>query len=186
MHYITDREYAVSILEWASLQNPGRWVDHSHYVAQAAETISIAMKQTGFDIDPNKAYICGILHDIGRYKGFTESVLHSYDGYLLLKKKGYEGNANICISHSFPIKTELIEAVNGWATIPDPIKNEMIEIMNNIEWTIYDKLLTLCDALAEANGFTIIERRLVSVAIRNGTTEDVPKHWKGFLKICKK
>ena len=31
-----------------------------------------------------------------------------------------------------------------------------------------------------------IERRLVSVAIRNGTSENVPKHWKGFFEIKEK
>lgn len=183
MKFLTDRGYAEELLKWAEVKNPGRWIDHSRYVAKAAEKISKEMKKVGFEIDPNIAYICGLLHDIGRYKGFTPSVIHSYDGYNLLMKKGYEGNANVCITHSFPIKTELIEAVNGWNLVPKDIQEDLMAKMKSIEWNIYDRLLTLCDALAETDGYTVIERRLVSVAIRSGTNEDIPKHWKGFFEI---
>lgn len=42
------------------------------------------MKQ-GYDVNHDLAYNAGLLHDIGRYKGFTKSVIHSYDGYMYLE-----------------------------------------------------------------------------------------------------
>ncbi|MBM7840688.1 hypothetical protein JOC54_003981 [Alkalihalobacillus xiaoxiensis] len=181
--YLKDRYEAERLLEWASKENPGRWVDHSRFVAKAAERMAQALVENGYEIDPEIAYIAGILHDIGRYKGFSPSVIHSYDGYLLLKKLGYVGNATICVTHSFPIGTELIEAVNGWDQVPEWMQRELINILKQIDWTMYDKVLTLSDAIADTNGFTIIERRLVSVAIRNGTSVHVPTHWRGFFQI---
>src|SRR5690554_3938941 len=107
--YQEDRELTERLLQWAAEQNPGRWVDHSFYVAKAAETIASALQRAGVEIDPNIAYNCGILHDIGRYKGITPSVVHSYDGYVYMMSRGYSGNAQVCVTHSFPIRADRIE-----------------------------------------------------------------------------
>lgn len=181
--FLEDRKEAETLLEWASEQNPGPWVDHSKYVALAAERIAIELQQNGFDINPDIAYNCGILHDIGRYVGVTDSIIHSYDGYIFLKEKGYEGNANVAVSHSFPIRLNRIETLNGWDLVPPPMQEEFITILSEMEFTIYDDLITLCDALAESTGFTIMERRIVSASIRNGVTADLPNHWKGYFEI---
>jgi HD superfamily phosphodiesterase len=181
--YVEDRNYAEELLTWASKENPGRWVDHSYYVAQASKIIATELKNKGYDVEPNIAYNCGLLHDIGRYKGITPSVIHSYDGYVFMKKLGYDSVANVCVTHSFPIKEKAIESSNGWGLVPDDIQKQLIEIIKNIEWNMYDKILTISDAMSETDGFTIIEKRLVSVAIRNGTNENVPKHWRGFFEI---
>ncbi|WP_027085479.1 HD domain-containing protein [Cohnella panacarvi] len=181
--YLHDRATAESWLEWAGKKNPGRWVDHSYNVAKAAEVIATAMQQSGEDIDPNIAYICGILHDIGRFRGVTPSVVHSYDGYQLMIEKGYPGNAQVCVTHSFPIQNRMIETSNGWDEVPNHVQKELISLIHQFDWNQYDFLLTLCDALSEADGFTLIERRLVSVAIRHGTNANVPMHWKGFFQI---
>ena len=183
MRFLEDRELAEHWLEWASEKNPGRWVEHSRNVATAAERIAEAMGENGFEIDSNIAYICGILHDIGRYTGVTPSVIHSYDGYLLMMDKGYEGNANVCITHSFPIGARYIQFCNKWDMVPEQVQESLVHIINQISWNMYDKLITLCDAVSEADGFTLIEKRLVSVVIRSGTNEHLPKHWEGFFEI---
>lgn len=183
MEFLEDRKLAEELLEWARSKNPGRWVDHSLHVARAAEIVAAAMKKNGYSIDPNIAYICGILHDIGRYYGFTPSVIHSYHGYQFMMERGYSGNANVCVTHSFPIGSKHIEYCNGWGDVPEAIQVALIHIINGISWNIYDKLITLCDAVSEANGFTLIEKRLVSVAIRSGTNEFIPQHWRGFYEI---
>ncbi len=42
--------------------NPGPWVEHSVYVARAAELIAAHLS----GLDPIQAHIFGLLHDIGR------------------------------------------------------------------------------------------------------------------------
>lgn len=56
---------------------------------------------------------------------------------------------------------------------------------NEVEYNDYDKLIQLCDALALHNGFTLIEKRLIDVALRHGVNEyNVPK-WKAFMELKK-
>ena len=50
-------------LEQAHEANPGPWADHSRYVAQACYLIA----QHCPNLDAEKAYLYGLLHDIGRY-----------------------------------------------------------------------------------------------------------------------
>lgn len=59
------REKAEELLKEAEQCNPGPWGDHSRVAAHCAE--KIAMECDG--LDPNKAYILGLLHDIGRKFG---------------------------------------------------------------------------------------------------------------------
>lgn len=181
MKFVEDRVLAEEILREAALMNPGSWVEHSINVAMAAELIAQELKLHGFDIDPEIAYCCGVLHDIGRYVGYTPSVIHSLDGYLLMKSKGYIGTAIVCVTHSFP--TRQLEAVSGWDKININIQTQLIEILDSIEWNIYDKLITICDALADWNGFSTIEKRIVSAAIRNGINDKSPILWKGYYLI---
>lgn len=141
MKFVEDRIYAEQLLNEAGLSNPGAWVQHSINVARAAEYIANDLLHAGYEIDTNIAYTSGLLHDIGRYVGYTPSVIHSLDGYLFMINKGFEGTANVCVTHSFP-STDL-ETINGWREIPCLIQIQLSEILNKIEWTIYDKLITV-------------------------------------------
>jgi hypothetical protein len=92
--------------------------------------------------------------------------------------RGYEGTANVCVTHSFPSPN--VDAINGWTGIPRQVQNQLRNILSQIEWSIYDKVVTLCDALADDKGFSTIEKRLVSAAIRNGVNSNSPEVWKGY------
>ena len=70
------REEAERILAEAGKCNPGPWVNHSRVAAHCAEKIAEKCE----DIDPEKAYIVGLLHDIGRKFG-TRHLGHVSDGY---------------------------------------------------------------------------------------------------------
>ncbi|MGI8316258.1 HD domain-containing protein [Halobacillus mangrovi] len=186
MEYLKDRHYARELLDWAYEQKPGPWKYHSIHVAEAAEILAKALKEKGEPIEPEIAYISGLLHDIGRYKGKTDAIIHSYDGYRLLMDMGWEGNAQVAVTHSFPRRNEEINTINGWELIPESMKREFSRLLNKFNWNAYDDIITLCDALAEAEGFTIIERRIVSASIRNGANKDLPKHWEGYFLIKEK
>lgn len=186
MKYIVDRTYAKELLEWAYEQNPGPWFEHSINVAQATENIIIELIKNGYNLDADIAYNAALLHDIGRYKGFTKSVIHSYDGYMYMNDLGYTGNAVICVTHSFPCKNEHIDIAAEWSLVPDHMRIQLVEILNeHCNYDLYNKVITLCDALAGADGFTTLERRLISVGLRHGTTSHTSLHWKGFYAIKK-
>ncbi|MCU5424989.1 HD domain-containing protein, partial [Bacillus tropicus] len=183
---IVDRTYAKELLEWAYEQNPGPWFEHSINVAQATENIIIELIKNGYNLDADIAYNAALLHDIGRYKGFTKSVIHSYDGYMYMNDLGYTGNAVICVTHSFPCKNEHIDIAAEWGLVPDHMRIQLVEILNeHCNYDLYNKVITLCDALADADGFTTLERRLISVGLRHGTTSHTSLHWKGFYAIKK-
>jgi hypothetical protein len=184
MKYILDRNYAYEAIEWAYNQNPGPWLKHSINVAKAAENILIELNKNGYDFDVDLGYNAALLHDIGRYKGFTKSVIHSYDGYIYFKELGFTGNAIICVTHSFPCMNEHIEIAADWSLVPKRMKFKLVEILDkNSTYDIYNKVITLCDALADSEGFTTLEKRLISVGLRHGTTLHTSLHWKGFYKI---
>lgn len=94
------------------------------------------------------------------------------------------GNAIICVTHSFPYKNEHIEIAADWSLVPDYMKNQLVEILDeHSEYDLYNKVITLCDALADAEGFTTLEKRLVSVGLRHGINSHTSLHWKGFYEI---
>ncbi|EEM95941.1 Metal dependent phosphohydrolase [Bacillus thuringiensis IBL 200] len=99
---------------------------------------------------------------------------------------GYTGNAIICVTHSFPCKNEHIDIAAEWHLVPDHMKSRLVAILNeHSNYDLYNKVITLCDALADADGFTTLERRLISVGLRHGTTSHTSLHWKGFYAIKK-
>lgn len=66
---------AIKELEIAGRLNPGPWVKHSINTGEAARYI--AEKVPG--LDSEKAYICGLMHDIGRRVGVTDIPTHVYE-----------------------------------------------------------------------------------------------------------
>ena len=57
-----DRKTALQELAKAEELNPGPWGQHSRNVAHAAELIAGRCDK----MDSDKAFVCGLLHDIGR------------------------------------------------------------------------------------------------------------------------
>ena len=169
-------DIARHILDDAYVFNPGLWREHSQTVAFAAKTIAEHVE----GMEPEKAYSLGLLHDIGRIKGFSH-MRHIIDGYRYLSNMGYEDNARICITHSFPIKN-----INSYSGKNDcsPDDSEAISLLLSMyEYDDYDRLIQLCDAVALPGKMCIIERRLIDVAIRYGINEySIPK-WKAFLEL---
>lgn len=155
------REIAIRELEIAGELNPGPWTAHSLHVAEAAELIA----EQCAELDSEKAFVCGMLHDIGRRTGIAQ-VRHIIDGYDYAMTKGWDEVARICLTHSFPVKD--IEADIGKKDITGEQYAFIAQYLDNIEYDAYDKLLILCDALADANGFCILEKRFIDTTRRYG------------------
>ena len=94
-----DKETAIYELKTAGKMNPGRLTAHSYNVANAAKLIAKNCR----GLDSSKAFVCGLLHDIGRRNGVS-AVRHIIDGYDYAMSKGWDEIARICLTHSFPVK----------------------------------------------------------------------------------
>ena len=170
------RESAEQALRNAEKSTPGRWGDHSRYVAMACENIARHCP----DLSENTAYILGLLHDIGRYAGVS-SEKHLIDGYRYCMERGWEKAAQICISHAFVIRD-----INTSIGIFDVTEEEYQFIKSFVENAVYDdydRLVQMCDALALPTGFCILEKRFVDVAIRYGIHPAMPERWKKTFEI---
>ena len=151
---------AEQLLVWAHELNPGAWANHSRVVARAAETIA---DKCG--LNTHRAYVSGLLHDIGRYEGIRE-LHHVYTGYELLRNKGYDQIAEICLSHSFPYQN-----INEYFGKNDCTSEEteiITSFLSSVVYNDYDKLIQLCDAIGTAAGVSLIEVRVMDVIRRHG------------------
>lgn len=173
---IPSRQKAESFLKEARSKNPGPWIPHSKYVARAAEAIASHHPR----LDPQTAFIMGLLHDIGRRYGVT-SIRHLLDGYNFLSNQGFEEIARICITHSFPIKE--IDSVMGEWDCSSEEKDFLEKYLSAIEFDDYDRLIQLCDSLALPSGFCLVEKRLIDVAVRYGVNEYSVPRWNAYLTI---
>ena len=153
-------ENAIMELELAGQLNPGPWTSHSYNVAQAAKIIA-----ENCNMDSEKAFVCGLLHDIGRRTGIA-AVRHIIDGYDYAVSKGWNEVARVCLTHSFPVKD--IEADIGKKDISQEQYTFIKEYLDRLEYDDYDKLIILCDALADANVFCILEKRFIDTTRRYG------------------
>ncbi len=155
------------LLEEGVKKNPGPWREHSYAVARAAEKIARAVNQNyGQEkMNPDLAYVYGLLHDIGRQKGYTY-IAHVYDGYHFLMSMGYENAARICLSHSFNL--HITEDYIGKIDISDNQMEEVKQLLAAVEYDDYDRLIQLLDSTCGADGTQNMEQRMNDVKARYG------------------
>ena len=154
------REEAHRLLAEAEVCNLGPWGDHSRNVAMCAERIAA---ETGLDTE--KAYVLGLLHDIGRKFGIYH-IPHVYNGYHYMMELGYEDVARVCLTHSF--STPDFRTYIGKFDLEEEKLLEMKELLAGMVYDDYDRLIQLCDALAMAEGVVNMEERMLDVKRRYG------------------
>ena len=161
------RSIAEKIFEEGVAKNPGPWREHSLAVAQAAEKIAVAVnKNCGTEkLNPENAYIYGLLHDIGRQEGYTY-IAHVYDGYHFLMSLGYENAARICLTHSFNLQTT--DDYIGKIDITPEQMEEIKTLLAAAEYDDYDRLIQLLDSTCSADGTVNLEQRMGDVKARYG------------------
>ena len=171
-------EQAQRELKIAVQNNPGPWEQHSLVTADNARRI--AEKVPG--MDPEKAYIMGLIHDSGRREGVT-GMLHLIDGYDYLMAMGEPELAVICLTHSFA--SQNIEHFEGKHDCTPVQKAFIKDFVENRIYDDYDKLIQLCDALSLPEGACIMEKRFVDVALRYGVREYTTTRWRAYLELKK-
>lgn len=173
---IPNRKQAHIYLSEAVALNPGPWAQHSRYVAQSAESIA----QHHPKMEPEYAYVLGLLHDIGRRYGVA-GMRHVIDGYHFLANEGYEDAARICLTHSYPTENQA-HGASPW----DGSQEELQFVrayLKKIQYNNYDRLIQLCDAISLPNGFCLMEKRLIDVVMRYGVNPSTVNRWRSFFAI---
>ena len=155
------RAEAEKILEGAERCNSGPWVKHSRITAQCAEKIAELCE----NLDSEKAYILGLLHDIGRKFG-VRFLGHVSDGYTYMMLLGYDEVAKICLTHSFNNST--IKEYIGKFDVSDEELELIKTALSKVNMDDYDKLIQLCDALSGSDSVLNIEDRMSEVKQRYG------------------
>lgn len=173
---IPTRQQAEKYLTEAGILNPGPWVEHSRHTAEAARRIAAHHPA----IDPEAAYILGLLHDIGRRDGI-HGMRHVVDGYNFLQAEGYPYAARICLTHSYPIP-DVNAGSNNWDGTPTE-RQFVADFLAQVEYTPYDRLIQICDALALPSGPVLMEKRLVDVVLRYGFNQYTLEKWRVFFTI---
>lgn len=115
-------------------------------------------------LDPERAYVYALLHDIGRYEGNT-MLHHIVAGYKLLMRIGYQAEARICLTHSC-YSTKLAKNPAYWPGIDDPTELRfLVNFINTVHFNDYDRLIQLADLMSlEAGVFSINDRFCDSVS----------------------
>lgn len=171
---LPNRTEAEKLLKAAEECNPGPWGHHSRVVAHCAEKIA---KECA-DLDSEKAYILGLLHDIGRKFG-VRHLGHVSDGYSYMMSLGYDEAAKICLTHSFNN-----QSINEYIGKFDTSDKEL-ELINTTLATVimddYDRLIQLCDSLAGSEGVLDIEERMGDVKRRYGSYPQ--EKWDSNIKL---
>lgn len=155
-------EQAEALLKDAEQCNPGPWADHSRIVARCAREIAAHCSK----MNPDKAYILGLLHDIGRKFG-KRQLGHVSDGYRYMLSLGYDEAARICLTHSFS-GASTDEYIGLFDTTPEEL--DIIQVgLKNAKQDDYDRLIKLCDSIAGSRGVLDMKERVEDVKSRYGS-----------------
>ena len=167
-------EEAMRELRIAEEMNPGPWVKHSINTGIAARKIAEKIPS----MDPEKACIVGLLHDIGRRVGIVDIPTHVYEGYRYCMEKGWDEAARICMTHSY------LRMQDEFSGEPESEPEKAIKAyIMNCRADDYDRLIQLCDSLAVDYGFVILEKRFVDVTRRYGIMEGYIRGWETAFDI---
>lgn len=147
------------------------WINHSICVGDSAGKIA---EKLNLDVDYAKTI--GYIHDIGKSVGeFREHVMN---GYNYLKELGYDDEyANVCLTHSY--LNNDVNCTAGGIPRNIPFRTEFIK---NHEYTIYEKIINLCDLMCTDIIMTV-DKRLIDLIIRRGAHENTQYHIKETYKL---
>lgn len=173
---LPDPATAERLLSEAEALNPGAWVAHSRNVALAAHAIAAAHPT----LDAERAYVLGLLHDIGRRTGPNKE-RHILDGHDYLLTLGFTDAARIALTHSFPGQ-DPDELLGEWDGTPEEF-GRFANLLRGARYTDEDRLLQLCDKLALSTGCCVLEQRLVDITLRYSFTPRTPDKWRAVLDL---
>lgn len=165
---------ALKLLEKAEFTTTQKgWIKHSKCVGDAASRIADAL-----NLDKEKARALGYVHDIGKKDGDFQN--HVMNGYNYIKELGYQRDYyNVCLTHGYLNNDVLCTAAGIPKDIPFRTK-----FIKNHKYTIYEKIINLCDLMCTKTVNTI-DKRLIEIMMRRGVHENTQYHIKEAYKLKK-
>ncbi len=158
-----------------------RYIDHSICVGNAAGKIAKALS-----LDEDFAKTLGYIHDIGkRFNSSAEGGVfpHAMKGYNYIKSLGYdEKYAGICIKHSF--LNNDIDCISNDRDETDRtnVSYEFVKNYIKDEYTIYEKIINLCDLMCTTKVLTI-DKRGMDLLLRHGVYAKTHYHISETYKL---
>jgi len=165
-------EKALEMLESAKGKNiHDGWIYHSICVGDTASKIALSL-----GLDGEKAKTLGYIHDIGKMIGDFSN--HVMNGYNYLKECGYDLEyCNVCLTHSY-LNNDYMCTAGG---IPKDISFRT-EFVKNHEYTIYEKIINLCDLMC-TKVVNTVDKRLIDIIIRRGAHSNTQYHVQEAYKL---
>lgn len=141
--------------DWEQSDQHKRVYEHSKTVANAAKIIASNTTK----LDANKAYVFGIMHDIGKfYLTQDKKYKHPRMGYDLLKDR-YPEIAVICLTHPFPDFTSY-EHILHYSHDDEDEAQKVFGLLSHIEKNIYIELIQFCDKISRVSDYITWEEKL--------------------------
>lgn len=138
---------------------------HCSAVADIAATIAAATP----DMDSERAYVLGLLHDCGRLRDeYTEPCFHGWVGYEFMTEHNFPDLARISITHTF-YKQDFDPASypqNRTAIL------KCRDYLQSITYNDDDRLIQLCDMLNNLGKTCTIEQRMADINRRYHIPEE--------------
>ena len=171
---------ARKLLDELRSERNDNWINHSLCVGNAAGVIARALL-----LDEDYAKTLGYIHDIG--KKFVDAhggvLPHAVKGYEYLKSLGYdEDYASICLKHSF--LNQDIDCLSNDRDVTD-VHHPQYEFVKDYikqEYTIYEKIINLCDLMCTTKILTV-DKRMIDLLLRHGVHAKTHYHLQETLRL---
>lgn len=170
--------------KYDSKYNATSWINHSINVAFATYNLANMI-----GLDPNYAFIYGLLHDYGRK--YVHNFEHVIKGFESLVDLGYENEARACLIHSFINGKRfcLMEIADSNFYLDDnnnekykdySVVDDLTKVLENINYNDYDRILNIADLMATSFGVVSSKDRIKDILTRRNNLEEA-SNWKYFL-----
>ena len=148
-------------------RDPKTWFMYHNHIYGSAYMAKELAKRTN-TVDPDRAFILGLMHDIGRLHEEHEKTFHGLIGYKKFINIDKDV-ARISLTHMFPWNKIYDYEHVKYLFFGRQDEYEFTKsFINNTELTETDKLIQISDSIANAFGFVTIEQRNEEYAKRHG------------------
>jgi hypothetical protein len=159
-----NREEAIALLYKHSSPDSS-WRDHCLQVGSAARRLAEIISRRGHTVDPERAEVLGLLHDLGRSRG--HNLRHGIEGYLLARAEGLRDEARICLVHV--LKGRSLQDAVTLAMLTEQERSDLVESgWQPRELCLEERIAILADALISDRGLVTIEEKYTSARLRYG------------------
>lgn len=129
---------AFEVLDRGAREHPGEWIERSLHTAYASARLAVAL-----GLDEPRAYVAGLLHDIGFSRGPC-GISHARKGRELLLELGEPDAARVALSHSFPSGR-----VSDYPGVMDDDPVALQALLDSARVDDLDRVVQLCATLSD-------------------------------------